>query len=200
MMTDLTTNFSLPYPSSTDEPCDFAEQWCDFTAAVDTVLEGFQQTLDRTYPVIPIASMKLSASVLVTSSAIIPFDTVAIDTAAWTDADIDNTLISPDMAAVLTMSSTVEFAPAGGADLFTLLPLDTLGTITSPALFLGTELDTAVITVGVPVEQPVLFSTGIWQKGISGFSNRVILSPGGGNLTISHANFCFYWHSDGGTV
>lgn len=84
-----TTNFDLPYPVSTDEPCDFAEQWCDFTDALDDVFTGFQVTLGRTMPVVPLAIMEQTIQRSVANNAEIPFDTVLADTAGMTDIDSD---------------------------------------------------------------------------------------------------------------
>lgn len=84
-----TTIFHLPYPASTDDPCDFAEQWCDFTEAIDAVLDTFDAAIDRTVPVIPAAMMRLSDPAVVVDSSAIIFDTVIIDTAGWTDMDAD---------------------------------------------------------------------------------------------------------------
>lgn len=88
-MTNNTANFNLPYPSSFDEPCDFAQQWCDFTAAIDGVFATFQSAIDRTIPVIPMAIMQQTAALSVNNNANIAFDTVLADTAGMTDIDVD---------------------------------------------------------------------------------------------------------------
>lgn len=88
-MVSLTPNFSLPYPSASDEPCDFAEQWCDFTEAVDDVFDTFQEAVDRTVPTIPMAAIRLTVPYQAVNLAPVRFDTVLIDTAGMTDLDVD---------------------------------------------------------------------------------------------------------------
>ena len=88
-MPNHTTNFNLPYPASIDAPCDFAEQWCDFTAAIDGVFDTFQSAIDRTIPVVPVAILQMTVARSVFNFNPIPFDTVVVDTGAMTDMDVD---------------------------------------------------------------------------------------------------------------
>ena len=88
-MPNNTVNFNLPYPAGTDEPCDFAEQWCDFTEALDGVFDDFRAVLDRTNPVVPLAIVHQTIQRSVFDFGEIPFDTVTADTAAMTDLDAD---------------------------------------------------------------------------------------------------------------
>lgn len=88
-MTATTTNFALPYPTATDEPCDFAAQWCTFTDAIQSVVDGFQAIIDRTTPVIPIARMEVTTPVAVVSGGEIPFDALTCDTVGFVDFDAD---------------------------------------------------------------------------------------------------------------
>ena len=88
-MPELTTNFHLPYPGGSDDPCDFAEQWCDFTQAIDTVFGTFQEAIDRTMPLVPAAIMQQTVPLSVFNLNPIPFDTVLADTANMTDMDAD---------------------------------------------------------------------------------------------------------------
>lgn len=88
-MPNNTTNFNLPYPASTDEPCDFAEQWCDFTEALDGVFDGFQAVIDRTIPVVPLAILQQTVSRDIPNLGAVQFDTVLADTAGMTDIDVD---------------------------------------------------------------------------------------------------------------
>ena len=86
-MPNTTTNFALPYPAPSDEPCDFPQQWCDFTNAIDAVLDGFQTTIDRTVPVIPVALLQQSSPLFVVNGGAVPFDTLLVDTAGMVDMD-----------------------------------------------------------------------------------------------------------------
>lgn len=197
-MTAFTTNFNLPFPDSSDAPCDFAEQWCDFTEAVDAVFDGFQATLDRTVPMIPIALLSLSAQVTIPDGGNIPYDTVLVDSARWTAVDIDNTLISATMAGVLSLSVNAIFEQVGGPDMFLLDPVDTTGVIVEPQLPYATQMDMGTCPIGEPLEA-LLFATGNWVPGTSGIRNSVTSNIPATN-TVQESNFSIYWHSDGGTV
>lgn len=200
-MPNFTPGFGLPYPSSTDEPCDFDEQWCDFTQALDTVFDGFQETLNRTVPVIPIASLAITPVVIIPEFSFIPYDRVVIDTAGWTATDVDATLISPDMAAVLSLSSNALFAGRSAPGMFILDCIDSTGVLTQPIdIRFDSEMDMDTCAVGIDVEQPTLFSPGHWVLGVSGIHNSVISSGAPGNVDLEYANFTIYWHADGGTL
>ena len=88
-MPDFTVNFALPYPSASDDPCDFPEQWCDFTSAINDVMAVFQAGIDRAIPVIPAALVRSTFVKSVINGQNIPFDEVALDTAGMTDLDAD---------------------------------------------------------------------------------------------------------------
>lgn len=198
-MTSSTTNFSLPFPDGGDRPCDFAQQWCDFTDALDVVLDRFQATLDRVMPMIPIASLKVSEPTVFTSFGLISYDAVVIDSAGWTTVDLDSTQISPDMAAVMTFSSNVVLTQVQAPGAFFLDPVDTTGVVVEPFLPYAENMDMNQCPVGIPLEDALLFSPGHWVPGISGLRNSISVStlP---TLTIENALFTVYWHSDGGTV
>lgn len=107
-MPNTTANFALPYPNGTDDPCDFAAQWCDFTAAVNEVLDGFQATIDRTVPTIPAAQMRATTTRTYNAAldTFVTFDTVTFDTAGWTDFDANPRVITTDRAAVFNLSGS----------------------------------------------------------------------------------------------
>lgn len=88
-MPNETVNFHLPYPNGTDQPCDFAEQWCDFTEALDGVFDTFQTAIDRTIPLVPLAILQQTVTRTVANFGAIQFDTVLADTAGMTDIDVD---------------------------------------------------------------------------------------------------------------
>jgi hypothetical protein len=88
-MPSITPIFELPYPAPSDAPCDFAEQWCDFTQAIDTVLLTFERGLARTVPTIPMAILRQTQIVSVPNVAPMPFDAVVVDTDNMTDIDVD---------------------------------------------------------------------------------------------------------------
>lgn len=90
----LTPNFALPVPGALDEPCDFAQQWCDFTNSVQTVLDGFEAIADRTNPVVPLAKMQLTTTVVIAETSTVPFDTLTLNNANMIDFDSSNTTIT----------------------------------------------------------------------------------------------------------
>lgn len=90
-MTVLTPNFSLPVPGPLDAPCDFPQQWCDFTNGVQTVLDGFETIANRTNPVVPLAKMQLLNTVNLLETSTVPFDTLTLNNAGMVDFDTSNT-------------------------------------------------------------------------------------------------------------
>lgn len=106
-MTLFTPNFLLPYPSGGDEPCDFPQQWCEFTEAANAVMAQFQSTVDRTVPVIPIARLELTTPLAVVANDNITFDTLSVNTAGWVDFDVD--------PAGITINQGGRFAVTGNA-------------------------------------------------------------------------------------
>lgn len=79
----------LPYPGPGDEPCDFDEQWCAFTDAVEARLTVLDEAIARTNPVVPAALLHQTTDREVLPDASIPFDAVLLDTARMTDIDAD---------------------------------------------------------------------------------------------------------------
>lgn len=108
-MPSSTVNFALPYPAPTDQPCDFDEQWCDFTDAIDAVFAVFQAGIDRAYPTIPMAMVQQTVSRNILNLEDHPFDTVAIDTAGMTDLDADPFHITIPRPGVWTLACGMIF-------------------------------------------------------------------------------------------
>lgn len=94
-MTILTPNFSLPVPGPLDEPCDFAQQWCDFTDATQTVLDSLEAVADRTNPNVPMAKLELRGGARdLPADSLIPFDTLVLNNAGLVDFDASNSSIT----------------------------------------------------------------------------------------------------------
>lgn len=89
----LTPNFSLPVPGPLDAPCDFPQQWCDFTDAVQARLDTFEAVADRTNPAVPLAKMQLSRTVTLAETSTVPFDALTLNNANMVDFDSSNTTI-----------------------------------------------------------------------------------------------------------
>lgn len=109
-MPNFTPVFGLPYPSGSDRPCDFDEQWCDFTEAIDAVFTDFETGLARTNPVIPMALVRQTGPVTVGNTISIPYDTVVVDTAGMTDIDADPFSITITRPGRYTVNGFLELA------------------------------------------------------------------------------------------
>lgn len=112
-MTSFTPVYGLEYPNALDAPCDFPEQWCEFAADVEAVLDRFELGASRVLPAIPIAKVQVTESVVVPEFAAIPWDTVSIDTAGWTNFDANNQIITIPRTARYTVSATAIVTPQG---------------------------------------------------------------------------------------
>jgi hypothetical protein len=112
-MPNFTTNFNLPYPAGTDEPCDFAQQWCDFTQAIDGVFDTFQSAIDRTIPVVPAAILVQTVPTSIFNFSPLRFDTVLVDTAGMTDLDVDPFTITITRPGRYTVACFVEKPTTG---------------------------------------------------------------------------------------
>jgi hypothetical protein len=187
-MPNNTVNFNLPYPASTDEPCDFAQQWCDFTTALDLVFDDFQAAIDRTIPVVPVAILKLTETTNVLNFSPIPFDTVVVDTAGMTDMDVDRFTITIQRPGRYTVAGGI-IKPTAGAP----VPNQT-------SIFVEPEFDAQSIVHdfggggGVLYHLAAYWAVGTYQVGDK---VRLSFSVGSQNLfAISTAWLCAAWHSD----
>jgi hypothetical protein len=112
-VTSSTPVYGLEYPNALDEPCNFPEDWCEFTADVDAVLARFELGASRVLPAIPIAKVQVTEQVVVPELVAVPFDTVSIDTAGWTNFDVNNQVISIPRTARYTVCATATVATQG---------------------------------------------------------------------------------------
>lgn len=185
MMPGYTSNFNLPYPVDTDDPCNFATQWCDFTTAVNAVLDGFQATINRTVPVVPAAGFIATISTTYNSAVtnFLSYDSEPFDTADWIDFDADNTKISIDRSGVFHLNGADIQQPDGGNSTWT---LEFVGAGASP----NKILDRGVVGQIV----------GNWNTSLtfSAFPQQVQMLVSGPNsiFTITRAYFSAIWHAD----
>lgn len=188
-MPNTTTNFALPYPAPSDEPCDFPQQWCDFTNAIDAVLDGFQTTIDRTVPVIPVALLQQSVPTTVINGGAIPFDTLLVDTAGMTD--MDNTPYQ------ITIRRTGRYTVAGGL----LCPTESPP---FPPAFVGIGIDEpgvnfATFDFGYVGPNNILHLTASMPVATLTAGEEVILflfRGSVGSFPIESAWLGVFWHSD----
>lgn len=185
-MTAFTPNFSLPYPTALDAPCDFAEQWCEFTDAVNAVTTRFQTTVDRTVPTIPMARMTLTTPITIVNGGTIPFDSVSVNTAGWIDFDASNTDIVPDRAGYFVMTAQALFQTTGVLGNVFSLQFNNFTTQQD------NQIDRATSSVGLNLTSMRLVTTPF------AFNVRVQRTIAG-NLTINAASFSLWWHADTAT-
>lgn len=187
MMPLLTPNFSLPYPSGSDAPCEFAQGWCDFTNAFQDVLDGFTATVDRTNPAIPIAKLELTTPVTVPNPAIVAFDTLVTDTAGWTDFDADPTAITVDRGGYLHFTALAEVTATGA------LPNTATLSILNAISMQETHVEQAGMTVMGLHLWTMQFNSAITKYQIQ------VSHSFTANITINRASLAIFWHSDTAT-
>src|SRR5688572_5282869 len=185
-MTSFTPNFNLPYPSALDEPCDFAEDWCAFTDAVNAVATRFETTINGTTPVIPMARMTLTSPVAIVNGGLIPFDSVSVNTANWIDFDASNTDIVPDRAGFFVCVTQALFQTTGVLGNVFTLQIDTFTSTND------NQIDRATSSVGLNTTHMVQMTTPFAL-------NVRVQRTVAGILTINAASFSVWWHADTAT-
>lgn len=206
-MPNFTPNFNLPYPAPTDAPCDFDEQWCDFTDAVTSVLDGFQATVDRTYPVVPVAAVvrrnfedvttptPIPSSESLSGFFVLPTDTVLVDTAGWIDPDLGPELIKVDIAAILTIVSAATFDTLNLNSRFLLrfIVFPVGGPLTQVQ---HTDLDLANHYLGLLAQGNSISFGGVFDPLFPGIFSDVLVGMTSATPELVSANTAAYWHSD----
>lgn len=185
-MTAFTPNFNLPYPTALDEPCDFAQQWCEFTDAVNVVATRFETTVNRTVPAIPMARMTLTVPVVVLNGGLIQFDSVSVNTADWIDFDASNTDIVTDRAGYFVVTASVLVQTTGVAGT-TLAISGNTGLAVSDG-----QLDRNTSSLGLCLSYVVNLTT-------PQAHNILVSRSGTGNIQINAACFSVQWHADTAT-
>ena len=139
-MTIPTPLMGLPYPGPMDAPCDFDEDWCAFTGALDAVFDRWELGLNRAYPAIAAARMKLTEITSIGNFLPIPFTEVDFDTAGMTNMDADPYGITVPRAGRYTIGAFLEedIASGGaGAQTGLVIQATTFNAETSDILVLG---------------------------------------------------------------
>lgn len=113
---NITPLMGLPYPNPAGAPCDFDEEWCAFTAAIDGVFTSFESTLRRTYPAIPAALMQMTVQTVLDDQNPVLFNQVVLDTAGMTDMDADPYGITCRRAGRYTLAGYMLFPHSTGDD------------------------------------------------------------------------------------
>lgn len=185
-MTLLTANFALPYPDALDEPCDFAEDWCAFTDAVNGVATRYENTVNRTVPTIPMAVLVLDQPVVIIDDGVIPFDSVIVNTAGWVDFDSSTSDIVTDRAGrfVATASAIIDTPLLAGTGV-------TLQINTGIPMSDG-QLDRAQSSLGLCTTNIITLTGPIAH-------NVRVSRTGTGDIRVNTATFAVWWHADTAT-
>lgn len=189
-MPSFTPNFALPYPNGTDAPCDFAQQWCDFSDAFQTQLDGFQAIIDRTIPVIPIARLELTVPYTAVALEPVRFDTLNIDTANWVDFDADPTTIRVDRGGIFVVVASAEIVTVVGTNTYSMtmqsIPLGTIRDEQQKAA--AAQGQSAGFSLGALVTVTTPSTFGLYVN-----NNNLI------NVTLTRAALTVFWHADRST-
>lgn len=184
-MTSFTPVYGLEYPDALDAPCDFPQDWCTFVAGVDAVLDRFELGASRVLPAIPIALIQVTTPVLVPEFEPVPFDTVSLDTAGWTNFDTNNRIITVTRTGRYTVCATANVAPQGVVNTtWSLL----IGGGTFPAV---DALDRNTFDIGITAQ-----STGTLTQGVELSMFMLAGSSIPGGYTVQRASLSVYWHAD----
>lgn len=183
-MPNFTPNFALPYPSASDAPCDFDEQWCDFTTAVDSVFTTFDTGLARVLPVVPVAVLARTVPVDISSNLKVTFDTVVIDTAGMTDLDADPSVITISRPGCYTIAGYILLESSGLVDTSIAL------LVNGPSFTVIAEvLDRGVINYSINAYSPI-------QDTLAGAVTMNFNPPTVAVHTVSQAWMAVMWHAD----
>lgn len=186
-MVSLTPSFSLPYPSASDEPCDFAEQWCDFTEAIDDVFTTFETGINRTTPIVPAAKFLRTTPISVLNLAPIPFDTAEVDTAGMIDISTDPFHITYTRAGRYTLCAYLDLLPPGTA------------LNAEISIIIGGDLRTATaetINRGVGIIYRLNVYRAVYSAQAGEQSYLSFNTGTAGSYTVNKAWLSAVWHSD----
>lgn len=184
-----TPNFQLPYPAPSDEPCDFAEQWCLFSDAFQTQLDDYQSIIDRTTPAAPVARLLITTPTAVIEDQPIPFDTLSVDTAGWVDFDADNSSITTDRGGIFSIVGNVQVASTlvlGREINFTVHPLGFLG-VSDNIIDRGNVGETLGLNIT---------GTNATAVPITVYMTVATDAAVPGTVTLVTAHLAVFWHSD----
>lgn len=184
-MPNFTPNLLLPYPNGGDAPCDFAEQWCAFTARFQVIMDGFQDTIDRTATTIPMAQMRRTVPKTYTANTVIlDYDAVPFDTAGFTNFDASTSTIKIDRAGVFVEHVNTTTSPN------TLNSTNYITAASIPSVYLGVFsefLDRAANVIGNYLDEVALLTvqTSVYS------TMTANAAP-----TVQTAVLTSYWHAD----
>jgi hypothetical protein len=173
----------FPYPGPGEAPCDFDEDWCQFTGALDTTMDRWEAGLNRAYPAVPAAKLLQTEAVTIIGDQPIPMSEVVLDTAGMTNLDADPYGITIVRSAIYTVWGTlIETDASGGAGAQSVLRVSFLESNTVLVLGAG-EYRNVVYWPAVSLTEGTRL---VLQSFLSGQNIRT------GRL----ASLAVFWHSD----
>lgn len=183
-MTTDTPVYGLTYPNALDAPCDFPEQWCAFTADVEEVLVRFELGASRVLPAIPVAKVMVTETIEVPEFEVIPFDTVSIDTAGWTNFDVNNQIITVPRTARYTVCANFIVSTQG------VLNSDWSLLVNGGVFSFVTTLDRNNNDIGITAQGTGTINAGT-EVSLSALAGTTITT-----YRIQSASLAVYWHAD----
>lgn len=176
----------FPYPSPGDRPCDFDEQWCQFTGAVDQMFDRWEAGLARAYPAIPAAKLRQTELTPLLNFSPIPMSEVSLDTAGMTNLDADPYGITVRRAGRYTIWATIlENDATGGAGGQSQLFIDVQSAVEA----------NSVLVLGPGQYRNVTYWPAITLAAGSRVTMFGFLS-GQASRTLNGASLAVFWHSD----
>lgn len=181
-----TALMALPFPGPADAPCDFDDDWCEFTGAIDALFDRWESGLNRAYPAVPAAKMRQTELTTIFNSTQIAFSEVTLDTAGMTNMDADPYTITIPRTGRYTLSAFIEEVDAsGGAGAQSVLTI---------AAFFASEQN-VILVLGAGTYRNSTY----WPVVSLPAGARVQLQPflsGQNQRTIIEASLAVVWHSD----
>jgi hypothetical protein len=183
-----TATYALPYPGALDAPCDFAQDWCAFTAAASTVLDTFQAVADRTNPAVPMGKMELATPTTIVKGSPIPFDSVTINNANFVDFDASNSTMTISRPGRYVIILNLFMSTSGIA----LSRFLTQIVANTTSISLTDELDLATTSIGYVCN--AFHTTTTAPFTISAIIDQTSAVT---TVTIQRAILSVFWHADG---
>jgi hypothetical protein len=184
----------LPVPVGTDPACEFSEDWCLTTAAINARIAAYEKALARAYPASPMALLRRTEPLFPNAvSQPISMTEATFDTAGMTDLDADPTIITIQQTGRYVVRAWLQMASTTVVNTIVDATINVYGPPT--AFISGYALDRGSLTVAVSSFHPAPFSTGgTFIKGtkISLSTAHTISST----VPILAASLFAGWHAD----
>ena len=182
---------TVPVPSGSDAPCEFAEDWCETVDAINGRLGPYETALARCYPAVPCALLRATEVQLVPIFGAIIFTEATFDTAAMTDLDADPRAITVRRSGRYTVRGWWRLTTTSGVNNNPLLARVTTETITSPLV----EVDGYILDRNVALF-PYASGTFETVATLPAGARLLLLNGSANTLSVALASLSVLWHSD----